>query len=45
MDDKGIFQAQRKPDGKKYTIEESFGANDYNSPPMSFKQDWIIKIK
>lgn len=45
MDDKGIFQIQRKPDGKTYTIEESFGANDYNSPPMLFKQDWIIKIK
>jgi len=45
MDDKGKFHVQRKPDGKKYTIEESFGANDYNSPPMLFKQDWIIKIK
>lgn len=45
MDNKGQFQIQKRPNGKKYSIEESFGANNYNSPPISFKQDWIIKIK
>lgn len=45
IDDKGKFQIRKKPNGKKYTIEERFKTNDDSTSPIWFKQDWIIKIK